>query len=690
MAKDLLLEIGTEEIPAKFMPGTLAQLKEKAAAAFSEERISYANLETLGTPRRMVLVVRGLAEQQQDLHKEVKGPAKKAAFDEQGNPSKAAQGFARSQGIDVAELVVKSFEGGEYVFAVITGTGQKTADILPGLLTNLITGFTFPKSMRWADYDFRFVRPIRWLVALFGNNTVNISIADVETGNVTFGHRFLSKGPLVVNSLEEYLTTLERNYVIVDPLKREAIIREQIASIAKQQGGTASIDEDLLEEVIYLIEYPTALFGRFEEAYLELPDPVLITPMREHQRYFPVYGADGKLLNGFITVRNGTTDHIDIVRAGNEKVLRARLADAKFFWEEDRKAPLADKVEALKTIVFQEGLGTMWDKTERMKDLATLMAQKLRVAENEKTVAVRAATLAKADLMTTMVKEFTELQGVMGREYARLSGENPLVAEAIFEHYLPRFAGDVLPKTIGGKLVGVADKLDTIVGTFSRGLIPTGSQDPYALRRQALGIVNIIIDSRFHISFTQLIYAAMDLLQIKEVKREKLQINLQEFFQLRLRNILADQGVRYDIVDAVLAEGSDDIYATYQRAHALATFLEAPNFGKTLMAYTRVLNLAKKANAEYGIDSALFQDAAEISLYKVYQDAKETILRATETRDYAGALVSLTALQAPIDTFFAAVMVMVEDEKVKQNRLALLKSIAGLMDGTADLSKIVV
>jgi glycyl-tRNA synthetase beta chain len=690
MAKDLLLEIGTEEIPAKFMPGTLAQLKEKAAAAFSEERISYANLETLGTPRRMVLVVRGLAEQQQDLHKEVKGPAKKAAFDEQGNPSKAAQGFARSQGIDVAELVVKSFEGGEYVFAVITGTGQKTADILPGLLTNLITGFTFPKSMRWADYDFRFVRPIRWLVALFGNNTVNISIADVETGNVTFGHRFLSKGPLVVNSLEEYLTTLERNYVIVDPLKREAIIREQIASIAKQQGGTASIDEDLLEEVIYLIEYPTALFGRFEEAYLELPDPVLITPMREHQRYFPVYGADGKLLNGFITVRNGTTDHIDIVRAGNEKVLRARLADAKFFWEEDRKAPLADKVEALKTIVFQEGLGTMWDKTERMKDLATLMAQKLRVAENEKTVAVRAATLAKADLMTTMVKEFTELQGVMGREYARLSGENPLVAEAIFEHYLPRFAGDVLPKTIGGKLVGVADKLDTIVGTFSRGLIPTGSQDPYALRRQALGIVNIIIDSRFHISFTQLIYAAMDLLQIKEVKREKLQINLQEFFQLRLRNILADQGVRYDIVDAVLAEGSDDIYATYQRAHALATFLEAPNFGKTLMAYTRVLNLAKKANAEYGIDSALFQDAAEISLYKVYQDTKETILRATETRDYAGALVSLTALQAPIDTFFAAVMVMVEDEKVKQNRLALLKSIAGLMDGTADLSKIVV
>jgi glycyl-tRNA synthetase beta chain len=637
----------------------------------------------------VVLVVKGLAEQQQDLHKEVKGPAKKAAFDEQGNPSKAAQGFVRGQGIDVAELVVKSFEGGEYVFAVITGAGQKTADILPGLLTNLITGFTFPKSMHWADYDFRFVRPIRWLIALFGNNTVNIAIADVETGNVTYGHRFLSKGPLVVNSLDEYLTTLEKNYVIVDPAKREAIIREQIADIAKQQGGTASIDEDLLEEVIYLIEYPTALFGRFEEAYLELPDPVLITPMREHQRYFPVYGSDGKLLNGFITVRNGTADHIDIVRAGNEKVLRARLADAKFFWEEDRKAPLADKVEALKTIVFQEGLGTMWDKTERIKDLTTLMAQKLRVAENEKAVTIRAATLAKADLMTTMVKEFTELQGVMGREYARLSGENPLVAEAIFEHYLPRFAGDVLPKTIGGKLVGVADKLDTIVGTFSRGLIPTGSQDPYALRRQALGIVNIIIDSRFYISFTQLICAAMDLLQIKEVKREKLQINLQEFFQLRLRNILADQGVRYDIVDAVFAEGADDIYAAYQRAHALATFVEAPDFVKTLMAYTRVLNLAKKSNAEHGIDSALFQDAAETALYKVYQDAKETILRTTETRDYAGALVSLTALQVPIDTFFAAVMVMVEDEKVKQNRLALLKSIAGLMDGTADLSKIV-
>lgn len=689
MAKDLLLEIGTEEIPAKFMLGVLAQLKEKAAAAFVEYRIVYQSFEVYGTPRRLVLAFRGVAEHQADLHKEVKGPAKKSAYDEAGNWSKAAQGFARSQGVDIADLVMKPFEGGEYIFAVITGKGRETKDILSELLTGIITTLTFPKSMRWADYEFRFVRPIRWLLALFGSELINLSITDVNTANVTFGHRFLSRGPLIVNSLDEYLAVLAANYVIVDPSKREQLIREQIAAIAKEHGGTASIDEDLLAEVVYLIEYPTALFGQFEETYLELPDPVLITPMREHQRYFPVYGSDGKLLNVFITVRNGTADHIDIVRAGNEKVLRARLADAKFFWDHDREAPLGERIDALKSIVFQEGLGTMWDKTERVKKLTVALALATEADEQETAAAVRAATLAKADLMTAMVKEFTELQGIMGKEYALLSGEAPIVAEAIFEHYLPRFAGDILPKTTAGKLVGISDKLDNIVGTFSRGLIPTGSQDPYALRRQAIGIVNILIDSGYNVSLVRLLQSAIYLLNVKEVKQEKLRASLQEFFQLRLRNILVEQGVRYDIIDAVFAEGADDLYAAYLRAQALTECIENSSFARSLTAYTRVLNLAKKAGEET-IDTALFQDAAEQKLYDAYQVACLAADKAVVIQDYEDALSSLYMLQAPIDAFFAAVMVMVDDVSIKNNRLALLKGIAGLMSGIADMNKLVV
>lgn len=689
MAMDLLLEIGTEEIPAKFMPGTLVQLKEKAHAALTEQRIGFQDIAAYGTPRRLVLLVKDLAAQQADLYKEVKGPAKKAAFDEQGNPTKAALGFARGQGVEPGQLVVKNFEGGEYVFAVITGAGRQSKDILPALLTELITGLSFPKSMRWANNDFRFVRPIHWLVALLGQEVLPVSVTDVQAGNVTFGHRFLSKGPLTVNSAAEYFAVLEKNYCIVDPEKRAEIIRGQITALAEAQGGTAVIDEDLLEEVIFLVEYPTALFGRFEAAYLELPDPVLITPMREHQRYFPVYGADGKMLNGFITVRNGTAEHIDIVRAGNEKVLRARLADAKFFWDEDRKVTLSAHVEELRTVVFQEGLGTMRDKTERITELAAALGKELSVSEGEMASVRRAAMLAKADLMTAMVKEFTELQGVMGREYASLNGEDPLVAQAIFEHYLPRFAGDVLPQTTAGKLVGIADKMDTIAGTFSRGLIPTGSQDPYALRRQALGIVHILIDSGYNISLTKLLQQSLQLLQVKEAKQEKLLASLQEFFQMRLKNILSDQGVRYDIIDAVLAEGSEDMYAAFLRALAVARFVEHPAADQTLTAYTRVLNLAKKAEGNNPINPALFVEDAEAVLFAAYQQASESALQSKQNRDYQAVLNALTELKAPIDAFFAAVMVMAEDEKIKMNRLSLLKGIADLMRGVADASKIV-
>ncbi|MDR7867243.1 MAG: glycine--tRNA ligase subunit beta [Sporomusaceae bacterium] len=685
MAKDLLLEIGSEEIPAKFMPAVLAQLADIAKAKFAERRIACGEVQTFGTPRRLVLVVRGMAEQQADRNSENKGPAVKIAFDGSGAPTKAAQGFARGQGVDVKDLVVKD----GYVFAAVHEAGQPVAGILPELLPEIVTAINFPKSMRWGDLDIRFARPIRWLVALFGRDVVPFTLAEVTAGSVSHGHRFLSKGPVKVASVDEYFVKMTDNHVMVDQNLRRQVIREQVEKLAVQQGGTAVIDEDLLEEVTYLVEYPTALCGRFEEKYLALPAEAVITPMREHQRYFPVFSADGKLLPVFITVRNGGQDYIDIVRHGNERVLKARLADARFFFEEDKKAPLADRVEKLKTIVFQEGLGTMYDKTVRLQKLAAGIAKAAGLPKAELPRIERGAHLAKADLVTGMVCEFTELQGVMGREYAKLGGEEPAVAEAVFEHYLPRFAGDDLPQTPAGRMVSIADKLDNIVSTFSRGLIPTGSQDPYALRRQALGIVNILIGARYHVSLRQLAAAAMDLLAIAgEERRAKLSEDIAEFFRLRLKNVLADEGVRYDMVDAVLAADTDDVYDAWLRAKALAEGGATEAMQRAVQALTRAGNLAKNAVSD-AIDPALFAGDGEKALYAALEGAREEIAALAAARDYAGVLKVMAGLTDPIDAFFTQVMVMVDDVAVRNNRLALLKGITALTAKFADLSKIV-
>lgn len=686
MAKDMLLEIGTEEIPAKYMPGALAQLAEIAKSKLDERRLACGDIQTFGTPRRLTLVVRDLAEKQADKHSENKGPAIKIAFDDSGAPTKAAQGFARGQGVDVAKLVVKD----GYVYAVVDEAGQPTPGLLPELLPEIITSLAFPKNMRWGSLDLRFPRPIRWLVALFGGATVPFTLAEVTAGNVSRGHRFLSRGPVTVQSVDDYFVRMTENHVMVDQNLRRQVIREQVEKLAVQQGGTAVIDEDLLEEVVFLVEYPTALCGRFEEKYLALPSEAVITPMREHQRYFPVFAKDGKLLPVFITVRNGGVDYIDIVRHGNERVLKARLADARFFFEEDKKVALAERVEKLKTIVFQEGLGTMYDKVVRLERLAAASAQATGLAAGELPTVERAARLAKADLVTGMVCEFTELQGVMGREYAKLSGEAPAVAEAIFEHYLPRFAGDILPATAAGRVVGIADKLDNIVSTFSRGLIPTGSQDPYALRRQALGIVNILISAKYSVSLTALITAAMDLLGISgQERRAKLTEDILEFFRLRLKNVLGDEGMRYDMIDAVLAAGTDDVYDAWLRAKAMAVEGGTIAMQRAVQAFTRVGNLAKNATTD-AIDPALFATDAEKALYDAYLAASRRVSELTAAKDYAGVLKVMADLAAPIDAFFGQVMVMVDDIAVKSNRLALLKAITALTAATADLSKIVV
>ncbi len=690
MAKDLLFEIGTEEIPARFMPGALAQLAENAAKSLNEARIAYSELKTYGTPRRLTLIVTAVAEMQADQVTHKKGPSAKVAFDAAGQPSKALEGFARSSGVTVADLVDQ--EG--YMYAVLQETGKPVADLLPGILLQLVETQNFPKNMRWGDLDFKFVRPIHWLVALYGQEIVPISVAGITAGNISKGHRILGSDRIEIASAAEYQAKMAANFVIVDQEQRRELIRRQVEAIALEQGGTATIDDELLEEVLYLVEYPTALCGSFDEKYLELPSEAIITPMREHQRYFPVFSKEGRLQPVFITVRNGGTEHIDNVRHGNERVLRARLADARFFFEEDRKQPLIDRVAKLKTIVFQEGLGTMYDKVQRLRKLSVLIGTMMGLDAAQLAEVDRAAELAKADLVTGMVCEFTELQGVMGREYAKLSGESDAVADAVFEHYLPRFAGDILPQTPAGRAVAIADKIDNIVTTFSRGKIPTGSQDPYALRRQALGVVNIQIDGKLSLSTVDIVLAALDLIGIQdEEKRTNIVTAMNEFFKQRLnvKNVLGDAGVRHDVIEAVLGAGNNNVYQVWLRANAIMTPQGMSAMEKAVEGFTRAANLAKKSENQQAdqIDESLFEVAEEKALFAAYQSARTRIDGLTQKLDYVGALQVVAEISAPVDAFFAAVMVMVEDVKVRDNRLALLRAITGLTAGMVDLSKIV-
>ena len=683
MSKDLLLEIGTEEVPAHVMPGILSQLKENAAKAFKELRLDYTEIRTLGTPRRSALFVKGLAERQPDVSSENRGPSVQIAFDADGNPTKAAQGFARGQKVDAKDLVVKD----GYVYAMVHEEGKAAAELLQAVLPELICGLSFPNNMRWADLEFKFIRPLRWIVALYDKEIIPFEVAEVKSGRVSRGHRFLSEGDFAIADADSYEKACEEQFIIVDQNKRKTMIREQIEEVARANGGKAEITEDLLEEVLYLVEYPTALCGKFEDKYLKLPPEAVITPMRDHQRYFPVKDAAGRLLPLFITVRNGGKEYLETVQHGNERVLRARLDDAQFFFDEDRKKSLEQHMDKLKTVVFQVGLGSIYDKAGRLVKLADKISGVLQVSAEDKKDAMRAAKLAKADLVTGMVCEFTELQGIMGREYALLDGESPAVATAIDEHYMPRFAGDAQPQTTAGRIVSIADKIDNIVATFSRGLIPTGSQDPFALRRQALGMVNMMIEANYQVSLSSLVAAEMDLLGIGDADaRMKMQADVADFIRLRLKNVLADAKIRYDVVDAVLQD-VDDIYAVYLRARTLAKALEK-DMTKTIQAFVRAGNLAKKAKSS-AVDAALFNTAEEKALYQAYTSAQSAVDSLVKGQDYLGAIDALSDLAAPIDAFFDGVMVMDKDEKIRSNRLGLLKSVDELIHRVADFSKLV-
>ena len=679
MKRDLLFEIGTEEIPAHVMPHLLEDLAQLAETMLKEHRLSYEKVRTLGTPRRAALIVTGLAERQEDVNTETRGPSVAIAFDADGNPTKAGAGFARGQGVDPSALIQRD----GYVYASVHESGAATAELLTSLLPDLVRAIPLPNSMRWGDLDFRFIRPIRWFVALYGTEIVPFTLAGVTSGNHSRGHRTLAPADFVITSAVDYEAACEKAYIIVDPERRRAMICEQITETAKACGGTAEITPDLLEEVLYLVEYPTALSGSFEEKYLALPAEAVITPMRDHQRYFPVKAADGSLLPAFITVRNGGKAHLDVVAHGNERVLRARLADAQFFFDEDRRKSLAEHREKLKTVVFQRGLGSMYEKTERLMALTTAIVEEMAEGDADDAAladARRAAELSKADLVTGMVTEFTELQGIMGREYALLDGESPAVARAIDEQYMPRFAGDELPQTPLGVALSVADKIDNIVGTFSQGRIPTGSQDPFGLRRQALGLVLMLIEQESTMLLSDLVDEACDLYDLEEF-RDKMQVYVADFIRLRLKNVLSERGVRYDVQEAVL--GDVDLVADVPVRAAYVERLLASEGGEALVqSFVRVGNIARSVTGGT-VDPALFKAEEEGALLSAYQAAAAARAEGEDT------LPTEQALGRAIDTFFDAVMVMDKDARVKENRLSLLKMIDDYLLETADYSKIV-
>ena len=680
MAKDLLFEIGAEEIPAGFMPNILGQLKQLAETKLNDAHLPFESIETYGTPRRLALIVKGLADASAEISERHKGPSASIAYDADGNATKAAIGFARGKGLDVADLVVED----GYIYAETKTAGVPAKDIVSEMLPQLITGLNFPKSMHWGNLDAKFVRPVRWLVALLDEEVIPVEFATVQSGNVSRGHRFLGADEITIKNAASYVETLKENFVMVDQDARRELISKQLHDMAASKNASIVWDDDLLEEINYLVEWPTALCGGFEESYLALPDAAIITPMKDHQRYFPLVDQDGKLLPMFLTVRNGSDHSIEVVQAGNERVLRARLDDAKFFFNEDRKKPLIDRQDGLTKIVFQEGLGNLADKTERLLKLGRVFGEECGLHEDAAVVLERATELAKTDLTTGMVTEFTELQGVMGKEYALLDGESPEVAEAIFEQYLPRFAGDVLPQTEAGKVLSIIDKVDNIVATFSRGLIPTGSQDPYALRRQTIGILNILLGSEWNISLRPIFKASMELLNVPAEKQEELLGQVEEFFTLRLKNIFLDREVPHHVIDLLLSNNELSVADAEGLVNALLANRIDENV-ELVQAYTRMYNLVK--DVEYtGVNSDLLKEDAEKELFEAASKASEASSAAWEAGDYDAVVAVPATLVPAINKFFEDVMVMDKDEAIKANRLQLVRLAYSVMAIIGDIS----
>lgn len=682
--RDLLLEIGIEELPARFVGIARDQMVKLVQENLAQARLEYGTVEQFSTPRRLAVLVHQVADQQADLEQEVKGPPKQIAFKD-GAPTKAAQGFARSQGVELEDVFLREVEGAEYVFARKFEQGKPALEVLGPILQNVVTSITFPKNMRWGNYDLRYARPLRWIVALFGSEIIDFSVENVRACNVTYGHRQLAKEGVVVNNPVDYSALLEQAFVIADHKRRRALIEEQIQQLAKAQGGKVLLDQKLLDEVTNLVEYPTSFCGNFDADYLEVPKEVLITTMQEHQRYFGVTSTQGDLLPKFIGVRNGADNHLELVIEGNERVLSARLSDARFFYDEDQKESLEKNIDKLKAVVFQEGLGTVYDKVLRLQSLSDKLAQFLNIRQSD--AIRRTALLAKADLTTHMVYEFPELQGIMGGEYAKLQGEDEQVVQGILQHYQPKSAGDALPENDCGVVVSLADKLDTLVGYFGLGKIPTGSQDPYALRRQALGVVQILEMREVDKPFSQLISEAYRQYDGLPKSQDEVVTTLTDFFNARIKMLLQDRGYGYDTIDSVLATNEQVVSKIFAKAEAVESFRGSKEFELVQTAVERASNLAEKAKGQ-PIDESLFGEA-EKELSSAISSVDEKVKSLLAKNQYLAALQELAELKKPVDSFFDQVMVMDKDETIRENRLALLRKIKDISEQIAVLGMIV-
>ncbi len=684
---DLLFEIGCEEIPSRFLPGAMEQLKKIISDLLTENRLKHGLVEAWSTPRRLVLKVSALESEQPDLVEQIKGPPMDRAYDENGEPTKALEGFMRGHGVGQHDLKEDTIKEARYIVIEKKTTGRKTLDLLPELLPKVIQKLSFPKPMYWQSKEIRFARPIRWLLALYHNRPVHFNYAGVEAGRQTYGHRFLAPGPFEIESIDHYFQCLEENQIVVDHRRRKEMIRRHLVEKAEERGGEALIDEALLEEVTYLVEFPVAVDGSFDAAYLDLPQEVPITSMQNHQRYFPIVEKEsGRLMPAFIGISNNRFH--ENIRRGYAKVLSARLADGRFFFNEDRKYPLEKYVEKLQSVIFLESLGSLDQKRARLVRLTGLLGSELALDDSLVKKAQRVAHLCKADLVTNLVKEFPELQGVMGREYARLSGEDEDVALGIYEHYLPRYTGDVSPESLVGALVSLADRFDTLAGCFAVGIQPTGSQDPYALRRQAQGAVAVLLNLDLNLSPQFCIGRALDCLdqtlELSDEQKEKLAETLDEFVTQRIRFALQERGVEYDVTEAVLAVPYETVSSLFKKATVLEEYLKGPLLDEVITAYNRVANLARKAEGSF-VDKNLFEDISEKELYRTLQ-AVENSLKSLNAPDQR--LEKLQVLKQPIDHFFDNVMVMVEDEKLRNNRLNMLAALKATFNRVADFSRL--
>lgn len=692
MPEELLLEIGAEEIPSGFIRPALAAMADVAVRELDFLRISHGDAVTMGTPRRLVLSVKDVAEKQAGVETEIVGPPVKVAFGADGRPTKAAEGFARKVGVRLEDLQTKETERGPYVVCRKREEGRPSEELLPEVLKKIVLSIPFPKSMRWGDGDVRFARPIRWIVALFGGETVSFSVGKVRSGYESRGHRFTHPGPFRVRDLQSLVEGLRERDVILDPAERKEVLLNRLEKAAADAGGQLLQDPDLLEEVTFLVEFPGVIAGSFDEDFLALPEEVVKAAMREHQRYFAVVGRDGRLLPRFLSASNTPRPDAEAVRRGNERVLKARLADAEFYFREDLKVPLERRVEDLKGVIFQTDLGTSYEKVERIRRLAAYLAEK--VAPEKKEVIDRAALLCKADLVTGMVGEFPSLQGVVGREYALRSGEPEEVATAIYEHYLPVSAGDRLPEGVAGAVIGVADRMDTVAGCFGVGLVPSGTSDPFGLRRHTIAVLRILLDRGWRLSLWDLAEYALRLLEDRlKRKRDEALSDIEDFFRGRLYNMLVPDKFSHDIAAAVIERFGQDPVDAVKRMEALASMKNEEDFERLAIGFKRVINIMKGLNPEGGPDPSLFEDGVEDELYNTFRTVNEEVENRIAEGEYLEALKRMVALREPIDNFFGdaekkGVLVLTDDEKLRRNRLALLKEIRDLFSSLADFSKI--